>query len=148
MSIPRLYSIFPALPQRTLELYGCAVQVIAAADGRLTHEERELLFEDARRHGVSADIIEGWSRFNHREETVASILAKLKPHTDLGLSRRIIYQAIRIAFADQTFTIDERAAIDEAALILCVDAREVESLTALVRLEAGVSDLRHSLLLD
>jgi hypothetical protein len=37
---------FASLPREALELYGYAVQVIAAADGRLTREERELVFDE------------------------------------------------------------------------------------------------------
>jgi len=78
---------FARLPQEALELYGYAVQVIAAADGRLTREERELVFEDARRLGVAPGIIEAWSRFNWRTETVSTVLAKLRPHLDARLAR-------------------------------------------------------------
>jgi tellurite resistance protein len=139
---------FASLPREALELYGYAVQVIAAADGRLTREERELVFDDARRLGVTQDIIEAWSRFNWRSETVATILGKLKPHLDARMARRILYSAIRIALADELYAIDERAAIDEAADLLGVGASEIESLGALVRLEMGVAVLRRGLQLD
>lgn len=138
---------FADLPPEVLALYGQAVQVIAAADGRLTREERELVFDDARRQGVGEAIIDGWACFNWRSETVASIIAKLRPHVDPRLSRRVLYGAIRIALADDVYAIDERAAIDEAAELLGVDPTEVEALGALVRLEMGVAVLRKGLLL-
>lgn len=141
-------SSFASLPREALELYGYAVQVIAAADGRLTREERELIFEDARRLGVAPDLIDAWSRFNWRSETVATILGKLGPHLTTRIARRILYGAIRIALADELYAIDERAAIDEAAEILGVGAAEIESLGALVRLEMGVAVLRRGLQLD
>lgn len=138
---------FAELPREALELYGQAVQVIAAADGRLTRDERELVFEDARRLGVPADIIEGWLRFNWRSETVASILARFAPYAEPRLTHRIIYSAVRVAVADELFTIDERAAIDEAADILGIAPEEVEAMTALVRMEMGIAVLRRGLLL-
>ncbi len=139
---------FASLPREALELYGYAVQVIAASDGRLTREERELVFDEARRQGVASEVIEAWTRFNWRTETVASILAKLRPFLDPRLARRVLYGAIRIALADDLYAIDERAAIDEAADLLGVGSGEIESLVALVRIEMGVAVLRRSLHLD
>ena len=148
MSTDRNDVPFCRLPREALELYGQAVQVIAASDGRLTREERELVFDDARRLGVAPDVIEAWARFNWRTETVASILGKLRPYLDSRLARRVLYGAIRIALADDLYAIDERAAIDEAADLLGVAPAEIESMVALVRIEMGVAVLRRGLRLE
>lgn len=139
---------FASHPREALLLYGYAVQIIAAADGRLTRDERELLFEDARRLGVAPDIIEDWVRYNWRNETVASILERARPHMTPRLARRVLYGAIRIALADDVYAIDERAAIDEAADLLEVTPDQLEALGALVRMEMGLAVLRKGLLLD
>ena len=139
---------FGRLPEEALELYGYAVQVIAAADGRLTREEREIVFEDARLLGVPQEIIDRWIAFNWRSETVTSILTRMKSHLSERMARRILYGAIRIALADDVYAIDERAAIDEASDFMGVNRKEVEAIGALVRLEMGVAVLRNGLLLD
>lgn len=136
------------IPREGLELYGFVAQVIAGADGELTRQERELLFDEGRRFGIDEGVLDAWAKFDWRMETVKSMVPKLLPFLTPKLARQVIYDAIRIARADGVFPIEERAAVDEAAELLGIEQHQVQSLLALVELEQAVDTLRRSLRID
>lgn len=140
----RLFDTEPT--EKTWQVYGRALIAIASADGDFAHDERQVALEIGREYGICSESLECWASFDwraaNREELVRHAAEVL---SEVG-RRRLIYDAVRISWADSAYPIQERDAVAESAQQLGVDPLQLQTLEVIVDLERTVANLKGAVL--
>jgi hypothetical protein len=134
-------SRFGETEEETLR-YLISLKIILSADG-LHPLEYQALSRGMRLMGVPepmAAMVEDYDVTRQRLED------HLPRRSTRPRSRMLIYDAIRLASADQDYTESEQAAVAKAAEVLGVDLFAVRALEGLVQMERVVDKLRKALL--
>lgn len=139
--------LFKAEPtEETWRAYGRALIAIASADGDFAYDERQVALEIGREYGVGSESLECWASFDWR----AANREKLVRHAAEALSevgrRHLIYDAVRISWADGAYPIQERDAVAESAQQLGVDPLQLQTLGVIVDLERTLANLKGAVL--
>jgi tellurite resistance protein len=127
-------------PERALRL-GKAIKLIIAADGELSEGELAAFADLATMFGA-AEMFPQLVAFDPRSTTLVDCLQGLDND---ALSRRMIYDAIRIASVDG-YAAKEREAVTKAAQIMGIDRATVALIEGLVEAERGLAAIRARLL--
>ncbi len=129
-------------PERALRI-GKAIKVIIAADGVVSEQELAAFADLATMFGAEA-LFSQLVAFDPRSTTLADCLEGL---ANDALSRRMIYDAIRISSVDG-YAVQEREAVSRAAQIMGIDGATVALLEGLVEAERGLAAMRAKLLAE
>lgn len=142
---PVFYGI-TMVPKHHWKNYGYALLAIAGADGDVSDPEMDWLLEDmASATGVPEDVVAAWEDYNFENADLEEIFKSFNVHSTVNFSKVLIYDAIRMASADDEFAEDERDSMAEAAQILRVSPEVMLSIEALVDLERASEKLRVTL---
>jgi uncharacterized tellurite resistance protein B-like protein len=118
-----------------------AFLIIAGSDG-LTEEEFAYGLGIARSFGLPESQLEELAHFDYRRARLEEVLKDdIRPS-----ARAFLYDAIRVASADGTYSDPERKRLARAAEALGIDPRTREAIEALVAVENAHQKLRASLL--
>ncbi len=131
------------LPRDAIVLYGQAVQTIAGADGDLTFEEEGLFYLEARWRGINDDVLAEWRDFAWSEANLEEIIQKLKPSLSDKMIKLLLFDSIRVAMEDSTYSLHEQDAVRNAAEMLDVDDKTVVELEILASMDKNVFDLKY-----
>lgn len=137
--------------------YCRALLVIAGADGRITEPELDWLRGELVRNTGSSELLRELEDFDWRFDDLHLILARVvqeaasleesdDPDLPGNLCRSLLYDSIRMAWADDELAHEELAAIRKAAGIMGVKEHTCAALHGLVEMENAVRKLRYSLL--
>jgi len=121
-----------------------ALKVVLAADGELHPAEINEYLETCRRYGAPDDLLAELREFDPTSTTVDKCFAGIAPES--VPYKALLYDAIRIAKADGSYSRNERAAVHNAARLLGIDDDGVMDITALVDAEDAMRSLRFSML--
>jgi uncharacterized tellurite resistance protein B-like protein len=142
---PVFYGI-SMVPKDHWKNYGYALLAIAGADGDVSDPEMDWLLQDlANAVGVPEDVLAAWEDYAFEEANLDEIFNSFNIHSTVNFSKVLIYDAIRMASADDDFAEDERDRMAEAAGILRVSPEMMLSIEALVDLERAAEKLRITL---
>ncbi|MEM9324592.1 MAG: hypothetical protein AAGA85_03010 [Bacteroidota bacterium] len=144
-----LFNIAPAfygmsmVPQASWVDYGFALLIIAGSDGEVSDPEMEwLTIELAEALGVDEKIVAAWEEYDFDEEPLAEVFAKIDSRSVASYSKLLLYDAIRMSYADDEYAKSEREKVGEAAIMLNVDKDTVLGIEALVEQERALEKLR------
>lgn len=127
-------------PERALRI-GKAIKVIIAADGEVSEGELSAFADLATMFGAT-ELFSQFVAFDPRSTTLEDCLQGLRND---ALSRRMIYDAIRISSVDG-YAAQEREAVHRAAQIMGIDGATVTLIEGLVEAERGLAGIRAQLL--
>lgn len=128
-------------PERAFRL-GKAIKLIIAADGEVSEGELSAFADLATMFSVTEDMFSQFVAFDPRSTTLQDCLQGLG---DDALSRRMIYDAIKISSVDG-YGAQEREAVHRAAQIMGIDGATVTLIEGLVEAERGLAGTRAKLL--
>ncbi len=135
------------VPKKYWKDYGFALLTIAGADGDVSDPEMDWLTEDLGQSlKVSTELIEAWEEFDWENADLSEIFQRLNPNQITNYSRLMLYDAIRMSYADGDFSDKERESVDECARILKVNKEVVMAMEALVEMERAADKLRQTIL--
>ncbi|MBJ95749.1 MAG: hypothetical protein CMP23_14910 [Rickettsiales bacterium] len=152
----KLYST-DDVPAEALEAYGCILLAISAADGEISSQERRWFDEWAEGLGAPAAVVERWAAFAAEELDLEGFIARtrerrkgewkslIKAETSINYARTLVYDAIRMARADDNYHPDEKSAVEKAATMLHVDAATLLAIESVVDMEEGLRGMRRAL---
>jgi uncharacterized tellurite resistance protein B-like protein len=147
LSISPTFYGMSIVPQKYWKDYGLALLTIAGADGDVSDPELDWLTEEL---GVVLSVPEetivAWEEFEWANADLAEIFQRLNPNQIANYSKLILYDAIRMSYADGDYSDKERESVEDCARILRVSKETVLALEALVELERAADKLRQTLL--
>jgi len=126
--------------------YGCALLVIAGADGRVSPAELQWLVSHQRKFGAPEDVIAQYVTFDYKSADLKALVVNSVtnvPTWTAGPS--LIYHAIQMCAADGVYSTKERKKVSEAAVLMDVPADVVLTIHALVEMEAATTMMRKAL---
>lgn len=143
---PQFYGL-SMVPHSSWREYGYALLTIAGSDGEVSDPELEWLTIDvAEACGVDEDIIADWEDFDFEEADLEEIFYSFNTKAFANFNKLLIYDAIRMSYADGDYAEDERDHVNKAAHLLKVPAESVMAIEALVDLEHAANKLRLTIL--
>ena len=139
---PWFYGI-TMVPEDCWLQYGYALLVIAGSDGDVSEPELEWLTIDlAEAVGVSEDIIEEWEDFDFEGADLHEIFKSINVKSFTSFNKLLIYDAIRMSYADDEYAAEEKEKVYEAAALLKIRNETVLSIESLVEMERASDKLR------
>lgn len=143
---PTFYGI-SLVPKNRWREYGYALLIIAGSDGIVSDPELEwLTLSLGKEVGVDDEIIFDWEEFDYEDASLEEIFSRFNSSALAGFNKLLIYDAIRMSYADGDFAMAEKEKVYEAAQILKVPHEIVLSIEALVDLENAANKLRLTIL--
>jgi len=132
---PTFYGI-SMVPKEIWKEYGYALLCIAGSDGEVSDPELEWLTVDlAENMGVDDEIIGDWEEFEYEDADLEEIFHSFKQASFVNFNKLLIYDAIRMSYADGDYASAEQEQVSEAAKILQVSTEALTTIEALVDLE-------------
>ena len=131
------------VPKSSWRDYGKALLIIAGSDGEVSDPELEwLTIQLAESLGVDEDTIAYWEEYDFDEEELYDVFSGVDSKFTASFSKLLLYDAIRMSYADDDYAEDERERVGEAASILGVTKETVLAIEALVEHEKVTDKLR------
>ena len=123
--------------------YGKALLIIAGSDGEVSDPELEwLTINLAQSLDVEEDIVAFWEEYDFEEEELYDVFSNVDSKSVASFKKLLLYDAIRMSYADNDYADDERERVAEAASILNVTKETVMAIEALVEHERVTDKLR------
>jgi len=148
-----LFNMAPAfygmsmVPKESWVDYGFALLIIAGSDGDVSDPEMEWLTIDlADALEVDEKIVAAWEEYDFDEEPLSEVFDKINSQSVASYSKLLLYDAIRMSYADDEYAKSEREKVGEAAMILNVEKETVLAVEALVEQERATEKLRSIIL--
>lgn len=139
---PSFYGITMVPKDCWLE-YGYALLTIAGADGDVSDPELEWLTIDlAQSVNADEDIIAQWEEFDYEDADLAGIFSEIKAKSFANFNKLLLYDAVRMSYADDDYAEEEKERVYEAANILKINNESVVAIEALVEMERAADKLR------
>jgi len=139
---PSFYGI-SMIPKDTWLDYGFALLSIAGSDGEVSDPELEWLTIDlASSVGVDEEIIAKWEDFDYEDADLKEIFTEINARSFASYNKLLIYDAVRMSYADDDYAEEEREKVGEAASILNVSRETVTAIEALVEMERATDKMR------
>lgn len=135
------------VPKKYWKDYGFALLTIAGADGDVSQPEMDWLTEELS-HSlmIGPEIVREWEEFDWVNGDLGVIFQRMNPNQIANYSRLILYDAIRMSYADGDYSDRERESVDDCSKILKVGKDTVLAIEALVELERAADKLRQTIL--
>ena len=139
---PSFYGI-QLVPEDCWLPYGYALLTIAGSDGVVSEPEMEWLTIDlAGTVGISEDIIGEWEEFDFKDADLREIFKSINVKSFASFNKLIIYDAIRMSYADEEYAEEEKQRVYEAAALLKVGNETVQAIESLIEMERAADKLR------
>lgn len=148
-----LFNIAPSfygmsmVPEESWLDYGFALMIIAGSDGEVSDPELEWLTIDlAKALNVNEKTVAAWEEYPFDRDALSDVFGKIDSRTVASFSKLLLYDAIRMSYADETYADDEREKVGEAASMLRVPKESMLAIEALVEQERALDKLRSVIL--
>ncbi|MEM7119037.1 MAG: TerB family tellurite resistance protein [Chloroflexota bacterium] len=125
--------------------YGYALITIAGADGNVSKPEMDWLINHFAAVGAPQMVLDAWQAFDAATGDLDHLLGQLSSDIPLNYARVLLYDAIRMARADDNYAREERDAVAKAARILRIDSATAGTIESVVDMESAVNKARQSL---
>ncbi len=131
------------IPKDSWKDYGCALLIIAGADGEVSDPELEwLTISLSKALDVDESTVALWEEYDFEEEDLYEVFGRIDSRSVASFSKLLIYDAIRMSYADDDYADDERERVGEAASMLKLEKEAVLAIEALVEHERATDKLR------
>lgn len=136
-----------AVPVEAYLSYGYALLAIAGADGEVSEAEMNWLLNHQKMVGAPDEVVEKYKSFDYKNAKLEELLPKLSVDVSTwDKGRSLLYHAIQMSRADNTYAAEEQKAVKKAAQILQVEADIALALEKLVDMEEAATAMRKALL--
>ncbi len=127
--------------------YGYALLVIAGADGEVSNEEMDwLLNVHEKMLQAPGEVIEALSTFDFREVELEDILPNIVFDVPVDYRRTLIYDAVKMSYADRDFAESEQKAVQKAARLLNVPPEIEQTIEEIINMERATDKMRRLVL--
>lgn len=127
--------------------YGYALLIIAGADGEVSDQEINwLLNVHEKMLEAPGEVIEALSTFDFSQIALEDVLPKIAFDVPIDYRRTLIYDAIKMSYADCKFSADERKAVHKAARLLNVAPEIRETIEEIINMERATEKMRRLIL--
>ncbi|MDW7691620.1 TerB family tellurite resistance protein [Flammeovirgaceae bacterium SG7u.111] len=134
------------VPSDTWLNYAYALLVIAGSDHEVSSAEMKWLMSDfIAIINAPEDFIKEVKAFDFKKASLESILPNIKFNVDINYKRVLLYDAIKMAYADDVYAESEKKAVISAAKLLNVPVFLANTLEGLVRTEKSIETTRKSI---
>jgi len=131
------------VPKESWEKYGYALLIIAGSDGDVSAPELEWLVDGAAKAvGASEENIQNWRSFDYENGDLEEIFSDINTLGVVNFNKLLIYDAIRMAAADDEYSDDEKEKVYEAARMLKVKQEVLWSIESLIEMERALDKMR------
>lgn len=131
------------VPQESWKEYGFALLTIAGSDGDVSDPELEWLTIDlAFANNVPEEIIAEWEDFEYENADLGEIFTTINVKSFANYNKLLLYDAIRMSYADDDYADEERERVYEAAALLKINAETVTAIESLIEMERAADKLR------
>ncbi len=131
------------VPKESWKEYGFALLTIAGSDGEVSDPELEWLTIDlAIANNVEEDIIAEWEDFEYENADLNEIFTSINVKSFANYNKLLLYDAIRMSYADDDYADEEREKVYEAASLLKINAETVTAIESLIEMERAADKLR------
>lgn len=126
--------------------YAYALLTIAGADGEVSQAEFEwitnefLVIIEA-----PEEFKEQLKQFNYTEASLEKVLKKIKFNASINYKRALLYDAIKMANADDEYSSDEKKAVQKASELLEIPIYVARTIEGLVNTERSLQYMRRSI---
>lgn len=142
---PDFYGI-SLVPKSHWRVYGYCLLTIAGSDGIVSDPELEwLTMLLAKSVGVPDDIIDDWEDFDYEMADLEELFLSFNSSTISNFSKLLIYDAIRMSYADGEYALEEKEKVMEASQMMRMSTESVVAIEALVDIEQAADKLRMTL---
>ncbi|WP_281616450.1 hypothetical protein [Flammeovirga sp. SubArs3] len=126
--------------------YVKALLAIAGADGEVSDEEMDWVFQDFLNIvGASEEQVEEVRSFDFKNVDLAELLSSLDIDVPMNYKRTLVYDAVMMARADMVYAKEEKEAVAKAAELLGVPFFIAKTIEGLVNTEKSLEMIRKSL---
>ncbi len=126
--------------------YAYALLIITGADGNVSQPEFEWLTKDfLAAIGLTGEYQEKLRKFDYRKANLEEVCEQINFSTTINYRRALLYDAIRMANADDEYTPDEKKAVLRAANLLGVPIYVARTIEGLVNTERSLQYMRRSI---
>ncbi len=127
--------------------YGYALLIIAGADGEVSKAEMDwLLSVHEKMLEAPGEVIEALSNYPIGQSSLEEVLPKIVFDVPLHYPRALIYDAIKMSYADSDFHSLERKAVSRAAEMLKIDLETAQTIEEIINMELAVNRARRHVL--
>lgn len=127
--------------------YGYALLIIAGADGEVSTAEMDwLLSVHEKMLEAPGEVIEALSTYEIGQSSLEDVLPKIVFDVPLHYPRALIYDAIKMSYADSDFHTLEREAVSRAAEMLKIDLETAQTIEEIINMELAVNRARRHIL--
>ncbi len=131
------------VPKESWKEYGFALLTIAGSDGDVSDPELEWLTIDlAFANNVPEEIIAEWEEFEYENADLGEIFTSINVKSFANYNKLLLYDAIRMSYADDDYADEERERVYEAASLLKINAETVTAIESLIEMERAADKLR------
>ena len=139
---PSFYGI-SQVPEEIWIEYGFALLTIAGSDGDVSDPELEWLTIDlAFANDIPEEIISEWEDFEYDDADLGEIFSAIKVKSFTSYNKLLLYDAIRMSYADDDYAEEEREKVGEAAGLLGINSETVTAIESLIEMERAADKLR------
>lgn len=141
-----IYGIEKPIPQFTWLNYAFALLTIAGADGDVSEEEMDWLMNDfVSIIGGDENFKNALLNFDYINADLEKLLDDISFDIAINYKRALVYDAIKMARADNVYSERERIAVENAVKILNVPMYMAKTIEGLVNTEKSLEETRKSI---
>ena len=126
--------------------YAYSLLIIAGADGRVSKEEMNWLLEDflaiIEAPPSFKELLLG---FDYQKNNLEELLPEISFDMEINYKRVLLYDAIKMARADDEYAEEERNAVQKAAKLLGIPDYMAKTIEGLVSTEKSLEEIRRSI---
>ncbi len=127
--------------------YACALLTIAGADGEISPSEKNYLMNKLIGLGANDEVINEVKNFDWENANLEALTSELQDANLPGnWAGALLYDAIKVARADEDYALDEKKAIQTTAKRLGLDDNITFAINGVVEMESLAARILRSLL--
>ena len=143
---PKFYGI-SLVPKSLWKDYGFVLLNISGSDGEVTDPELEwLTVSCAEGVGIDESIVKEWEEYDYDKDNLEDLFENISSSSFAIFNKLLIYDAVRMASADNDYAEDEQDQVYRAAKIMHVSPEVVTAIEALIDLENAADKIRKTIL--
>lgn len=123
--------------------YGYALMVVAGADQEVSKSERDWFKNEfAVLSAVPSYIVDDVLAYDYRRADLEAIIAEMEVDISINFARTLLYNAVKMARADENYPEAEKRAVKKAAELLHIEDDVAKTIEYLVDTEIKISNMR------
>jgi uncharacterized tellurite resistance protein B-like protein len=146
------------LSKKSMETYGIAsidkgallacgklILLTAGGDGEISKPEMDWFLENFKTDGAPQDVIDILSKFDFAKSKAEDIIKEIPGGLSLYQSKIVLYNAVKMAYADHEYALGEHQTVARIGKLLGVNSATIKMIECLVAIEVSADKLRLAL---